>query len=161
MSTKPVWEISAEMPRVTIPLPVLAVVGLFLSLPSAMGDAPSAPLCASYSGLPEEEGPQTGMVWIADGAFTMGDEQEWPEERPVHQVTVSAFWIDRHEVTNAQFSRFVAATGYRTMAERGADAARRPDLPPELLAPGSMVFDANGETGPAWAYQQGASWRHP
>ena len=107
-------------------------------------------LCAFYSGLPEEEGPQAGMVWIAGGTFTMGDEREWPEERPAHQVTVSGFWIDRHEVTNAQFSRFVAATGYRTMAEQGVDAAKRPDLPPEALVPGAMVFDADGETGPAW-----------
>jgi formylglycine-generating enzyme required for sulfatase activity len=144
-----------------IALSVLAVVGLFLSLSSAMADAPNGPLCAFYSGLPAEEDPQAGMVWIAGGTFTMGDEREWPEERPAHQVTVSAFWIDRHEVTNAQFSRFVAATGYRTMVEQGVDATKRPDLPPEALVPGAMVFDADGRTDPAWLYRPGASWRHP
>ena len=50
------------------------------------------------------------------------------------------FWIDRHEVTNAQFARFVEATGYRTLAERGLDPEQYPGMPPELLVPGSMVF---------------------
>jgi formylglycine-generating enzyme required for sulfatase activity len=149
------------MPRVMIRLAVLIMIGLFAPLSSARADGSNGLLCASYSGLPEEEGPQAGMVWIRGGTFTMGDAQEWPEERPTHQVTVSGFWIDRHEVTNAQFARFVAATGYRTMAEQGVDATKRPDLPPELLVPGSMVFDAKGETGPAWLYRPGASWRHP
>jgi formylglycine-generating enzyme required for sulfatase activity len=149
------------MPRVMIRLAVLIMIGLFAPLSSAGADGSNGLLCASYSGLPEEEGPQAGMVWIRGGTFTMGDAQEWPEERPTHQVTVSGFWIDRHEVTNAQFARFVAATGYRTMAEQGVDATKRPDLPPELLVPGSMVFDAKGETGPAWLYRPGASWRHP
>ena len=52
------------------------------------------------------------MVWIAGGTFTMGDDDERPEERAAHEVTVAGFWIDRHEVTNAQFARFVDATGY-------------------------------------------------
>ncbi len=43
----------------------------------------------------------------------MGDDDQRPEERAAHEVTVAGFWIDRHEVTNAQFARFVAATGYR------------------------------------------------
>ncbi len=149
------------MPRVMIRLAVLAAAGLLLPLPPARADGPDGPLCASYSGLPEEEGPRAGMVRIRGGTFTMGDERGWPEERPTRQVTVSGFWIDRHEVTNAQFARFVAATGYRTTAERGVDATKRPDLPPELLAPGSMVFDGRGEAGPAWLFRPGASWRNP
>ena len=55
-------------------------------------------------------------------------------------MTVSGFWIDRHEVTNAQFARFVDATGYRTVAERGLDPKDHPGVPPELLAPGAVVF---------------------
>jgi sulfatase modifying factor 1 len=149
------------MHRTLTQLLVLAVICFFASLSSVMAGAAEAPLCGLYDGLPREEGPHTGMVWIAGGSFTMGNDEEWPEERPAHQITVSAFWIDRHEVTNAQFARFVAATGHRTMAERGLGAIERPDLPPELLAPGAMVFDTNGETGPAWLYRPGASWRHP
>ena len=71
-----------------------------------------------------------GMVWIAGGIFTMGDDEERPEERSAHQVTVSGFWIDRHEVTNAQFARFVDATGYRTVAERGLDPKDHPGVLP-------------------------------
>jgi formylglycine-generating enzyme len=149
------------MPRVMIRLAVLAMVCLFLPLPSARADGSNGLLCASYSGLPEEEGPQAGMVLIRRGTFTMGDERAWPEERLAHKVTVSAFWIDRHEVTNAQFARFVAVTGYQTMAERGMDAAKRPDLPPEALVPGAMVFDDSGEAGSGWLFRPGASWRHP
>lgn len=149
------------MSRLIIELAVLAIASLFLPGPPARADGLNGLLCASYSGLPEDEGPQSGMVRIAGGTFTMGNDEGWPEERPAHRVTVSAFWIDRHEVTNAQFARFVAATGYRTVAERGLDPAERPDLPPELLVPGSMVFDRDGATGPGWSYRTGASWRHP
>ena len=41
-----------------------------------------------------------------------------PDEQPVHRVRVHGFWADITEVTNAQFAAFVAATGYKTVAER-------------------------------------------
>src|SRR5689334_12858213 len=46
-----------------------------------------------------------GMRWIPAGEFTMGTASAlgWPDERPPHQVRVDGFWIDEHEVTNAQF----------------------------------------------------------
>src|SRR5687767_8853109 len=74
-----------------------------------------------------------GMVWVPGGSFTMGEDDAQPEERPAHRVTVSGFWIGRHEVTNAEFATFVAATGHVTVAERGVDPARFPGMPPELL----------------------------
>ena len=55
-------------------------------------------------------------------------------------VRVDGFWIDRHEVTNAQFRQFVDATGYRTLAERGLDPKTHPEMPKELLVAGSVVF---------------------
>lgn len=73
--------------------------------------------------MPAENGVTAGMIWINGGSFTMGDNRTYPEERPTEQVKLSGFWIDRHEVTNAQFRRFVEATGYVTMAERGLDPA--------------------------------------
>jgi formylglycine-generating enzyme len=52
------------------------------------------------------------MVWIPGGMFRMGSANFYPEERPVHDVTVDGFWMDRDEVTNDQFVRFVTATAY-------------------------------------------------
>jgi formylglycine-generating enzyme len=123
--------------------------------------------CASYAGLPAEAGATAGMVFIAGGTFKMGSERHRPEERFVHSVQVEGFWIDRHEVTNAQFRKFVDATGYVTLAERGIDAAAHPGLPAELLKPGSIVFvppKADNAYGvvPQWfQYVAGADWRHP
>jgi len=62
------------------------------------------------------------------------------EERPVHKVTVSGFYLDEHEVTNAQFGDFVDATGYKTQAEKGWSKIDFPKAPPEALKPGGIVF---------------------
>src|SRR4051794_13402194 len=80
------------------------------------------------------------MVWIAGGSFRMGSEDFYPEERPVHEVNIDGFWMDRYIVTNEQFARFVADTGYVTVAERPLDAADFPGAPPENLVPGALVF---------------------
>src|ERR1700743_289028 len=66
---------------------------------------------------------RAGMVWIPGGRFKMGadSDQALEDEYPKHTVTVSGFWIDRTEVTNAQFAVFVKATGYVTTAERKPD----------------------------------------
>lgn len=106
------------------------------------------------------------MVFVAGGTFRMGN-ADFPDARPVRDVTVSDFWMDEHEVTNAQFARFVAATGYQTVAERPLDPRDFPGVPLEVLQPGSAVF-----TPPAspvslhnhlqwWSYVPGASWKHP
>src|SRR5262245_25167367 len=74
----------------------------------------------------DEPGPARrppGMVWFPGGEFTMGTDAElgWPDEKPAHRVRVDGFWMDETEVTNAQFRRFVEATGYVTTAERPPD----------------------------------------
>ena len=84
--------------------------------------------------------PFPAMVWIPGGTFQMGDARFYPEERPVHRVTVGGFWMDTHTVTNAQFRRFVAATGYVTVAERPLNPDDYPGADPALLQPGSLVF---------------------
>jgi formylglycine-generating enzyme required for sulfatase activity len=97
----------------------------------------------------------------------MGDERFYPEERPVHAVTVDGFWMDEHPVTNAEFRRFVKATGYRTVAERPLDPADYPDADPALLTPGSLVFHPT--QGPVdlrdyrnwWSWEPGAYWTRP
>ena len=107
------------------------------------------------------------MVWIEGGSFLMGSEDFYPEERPVHEVSIDGFWIDEHQVTVAEFRRFVKATGYVTMAERPLDPADYPDADPTLLVPGSLVFHRTRGPVPLdnylnwWAYVPGADWRHP
>jgi sulfatase modifying factor 1 len=107
------------------------------------------------------------MRWIEGGAFLMGCEIFYPEERPVHSVSVDGFWIDRGPVTVRQFRRFVEDTGYVTVAERPLDASEYPDADPALLVPGSLVFRKPSTRVPLsdhsrwWAYVPGACWRHP
>ncbi|WP_448223720.1 formylglycine-generating enzyme family protein [Gordonia iterans] len=97
----------------------------------------------------------------------MGSDEFYPDERPVHERTVAPFAIDRYEVTNAQFERFVDDTGYRTVAERELDPADFPGADVADLVPGSMVFRPT--IGPVdlrdwrawWCWRPGADWRHP
>ena len=107
------------------------------------------------------------MTWIPGGTFRMGSADFYPEERPVHRVTVDGFWMDRHPVTVEAFRRFVKATGYVTVAERPLDPADYPEADAALLVPGSLVFSR--PAGPVnlrdyrnwWSYVPGADWRHP
>jgi sulfatase modifying factor 1 len=111
--------------------------------------------------------PRPGMAWIPGGTFLMGSDQHYPEEAPAHYATVDGFWMDQYAVTNEEFARFVAATGYVTVAERPLDPADYPGALPELLVPGALVFQR--QTQPVdlrdatqwWAYVPGANWRHP
>jgi formylglycine-generating enzyme len=107
------------------------------------------------------------MRWIPGGTFGMGAEFTYPEEAPIHDVTVGGFRIDEFAVTNADFAEFVAATGYLTVAERDVDPAAYPGAQPELLQPGGTVFfmpkgrvDMRDITS-RWAFVPGANWRHP
>ena len=107
------------------------------------------------------------MASLPGGTFFMGSDEFYPEERPVREVTVEAFAIDRHPVTVAEFRRFVTDTGYVTLAERPPDPALYPDADPDLLVPGSLVFQRT--QGPVrlddvrawWAYVPGACWTAP
>jgi formylglycine-generating enzyme len=111
--------------------------------------------------------PAAGMRWIPAGTFAMGSEDFYPEERPVHTVSVDGFWIDEHQVTAAEFRRFVRETKYVTLAERPLEAEQYPDADPELLVPGSLVFRKTA--GPVnlddhrnwWEYVPGANWKRP
>lgn len=109
-----------------------------------------------------------GMVKIPGGNFQMGiNHPMMPEAQPVHQVTVDGFWMDTTEVTNQQFSEFVAATGYITIAERKPNAEDYPGADESLLVPGSVVFNAPSHPvsldNPLqwWHYVPGADWQHP
>jgi len=97
----------------------------------------------------------------------MGSTSFYPEEAPIHTVTVAPFAIERHPVTNAQFAEFVDATGYVTVAERPMDPALYPGVAQEDLLPGALVFRPTA--GPVnlsdwrqwWDWAPGAHWRAP
>ena len=122
---------------------------------------------AARSAGSESGSSPAGMVWVAGGQFQMGSDHHYPEEAPAHEVSVNGFWIERCPVTNAEFARFVAETGYVTLAERPANPADYPGAIPELLVPSSVVFaqpvrhvDLRNPFN-WWTYVAGANWRHP
>jgi formylglycine-generating enzyme len=81
-----------------------------------------------------------GMLLIPGGTFRMGSDRHYPEEAPVHRVTVDAFWMDPTPVTNRQFREFVEATGYITFAEIAPDPKDYPGALPHMLNAASLVF---------------------
>lgn len=106
------------------------------------------------------------MVLIKGGNFLMGS-NDFPDAKPLHTVTVNSFWMDAHEVTNAQFAAFVKATGYKTVAEQQLNPKDYPGVPASALVPGSAVFsppDHKVSLDNAmqwWKYVTGANWQHP
>ncbi|MDB5015110.1 MAG: hypothetical protein JWQ25_3312 [Daejeonella sp.] len=120
---------------------------------------------------------KTEMVYIPGGRFMMGgdNEQASKDEYPKHQVAVNTFWMDEHEVTNAQFAKFVEATGYLTTAEQKPDWEQlKKQLPPgtpkpdeSQLVAASLVFTPPSEKvnlndySQWWSWVPGASWKHP
>src|SRR5271155_2241570 len=118
-----------------------------------------------------------GMAWIPGGEFSMGavDPPDMDDvgmkatldSRPVHRVYVDGFLMDKTDVTNAEFAKFVKATGYITVAERKPRAEDFPGAPPENLVAGSVVFSPPDHPVSLddhfqwWSYVHGANWRHP
>lgn len=118
-----------------------------------------------------------GMVWIPGGEFSMGSDDSTEQlcalphvtrdAQPVHRVHVDGFWMDKTEVTNADFEKFVEATGYITIAEQVPTREEFPGAPPENLVAGSTVFTPVNDVESLenhytwWRYQHGANWRHP
>lgn len=118
-----------------------------------------------------------GMVWITGGEFSMGAQdppdmdkvgmQATTDSRPIHRVYVDGFFMDKTDVTNAQFAEFVKATGYVTVAEKAPRAEDFPGAAPENLVAGGVVFAppdhavALNDHFQWWSYVKGANWRHP
>ena len=127
--------------------------------------APSRIACTPSAAGARADAPE-GMVWVPGGRLVPGDDV-YPEEAGGRPVQVAGFWMDRTEVTNDQFGRFVAATGYVTVAERAPDARGMAGSPADLLHPGAAVFivprKLQGPPDPLqwWRYVPGANWRHP
>jgi sulfatase modifying factor 1 len=151
---------------------VLLVSSGTMAIPNANASNPDG----RSEGQVRREAPP-GTVWIPEGTFLMGtnDKESFPNERPAHLVQVQGFWIDEHDVTNAEFSKFIEATGYVTTAERKIDwEDLKKELPPgtpkpddSALAPGALVFTPTSGPVPLndlsawWRWVPGANWRHP
>ncbi len=136
--------------------------------PAAASPPAGAPFVPRVATAPPPGPAPEGMVWVPGGSFWMGcGDCDMPDAVPVHPVVVRGFWMDRTPVTNAQFARFVAATGYVTLAERKLDRKEFPDAPAERLVPGSEVFSPPTVNAPVlryldwWRFVPGANWRHP
>ncbi len=118
-----------------------------------------------------------GMVFIPGGEFSMGapnpigikdgGKAAMEDCRPIHRVKLNAYYMDEHEVTNAEFAVFIKSTGYKTIAEQTPTKEEFPDAPADMLFEGSVVF-----TPPAqpvsldnyfqwWQYVKAANWRQP
>jgi formylglycine-generating enzyme len=169
--------------RISLALSIAAGIAGALVAQSMPTKAPGPSKPSEF--LPTVEGKKTPpgpapkeMVWIPGGEFSMGamdpqsmtdpvGMQATTDSRPVHRVAVDGFWMDKTEVTNEQFARFVEATGYLTVAERPLDPAEFPTVAPANLVSGSVVFSPPDHAVPLtnhfqwWAYIQGADWRHP
>jgi sulfatase modifying factor 1 len=115
---------------------------------------------------PDAASPHPGMVWVPAGKFDMGD-SVYPEEKPVRNVEVKGFWMDRTEVTNQEFEAFVKATSYVTVAERPVDPKYHAGLPEVMRQAGAVVFrmpdklTQGDDPRQWWQYIPGANWRHP
>jgi formylglycine-generating enzyme len=136
---------------------------------------------AAIAYFPGIKGPQIverdGMMWIPGGQFLMGSDHKLAQdnERPAHRVKVEGFWMDRYHVTNAEFRKFVEATGYVTTAEKKPDwetlrvqlPRGTPKPPDSALVPGAMVFVGTerevklNDYSQWWRFVPGANWRHP
>ncbi len=119
----------------------------------------------------------SAMVWIPGGEFVIGSDSRLARqnERPAHTVQVNGFWMDKTDVTNAQFAAFVKATGYITTAEKKPDwdtlkvqlLPGTPRPPEKSMVAGAMVFVGTDQPVPLddasrwWRFVPGADWRHP
>src|SRR5262249_12043278 len=97
-----------------------------------------------------------GMVWIPGGVFWMGS-PDFPDAQPVHKVYVDGFWMDKTEVTNEQFAKFIAATGYVTVVERWPDQERFKGFDPAVLG-FQPEYVASLAFSPHTSYPGAVSW---
>src|ERR1700728_895945 len=162
-----------QMQRIWRATVVLLIFFCWYAAASARDETPNPGASVSK----ERGAAPSGMVWIQGTEFVMGtdDVHSFPNERPAHKLQVEGFWMDEHDVTNAEFAKFVEETGYVTTAERKPDWEElKKELPPgtpkpddSVLVAGSLVFTPTSHPVPLndlsawWRWVPGASWRHP
>ena len=167
------------------PIALAVGVSVFAGAPAFAADqtapatnaSPFAPTIPNPGPAPTNA--PAGMVWIPGGEFSMGcltpndgictiaTMQSVQDSQPIHRVYVDGFWMDKTDVTNDEFEKFVKATGYKTIAEIAPTQEQFPTAPPENLVAGSTVFTPTTNAVPLndyfqwWRYVHGANWRHP
>ncbi len=155
---------------------ILSLLGVFISSSGAEQTNRCCDTLPVRFGLTKSAAPE-GMVWIPAGEFTMGGADRFAreDEKPLHRVKLDGYWISRTPITNAEFTKFVAATGYVTTAEKKPKLEDiMKDLPPgspppdaSLLIPASLVFTppdhAVGFHNSLvwWQWKAGAKWNAP
>jgi len=179
---RPMAARSARYARVVMGLAgIMALASVWLLLSSRRTPSPSAGTAVFaptvVNATPPPGDAPAGMAWIPGGEFSMGANdppgmdsvgmKATLDARPIHRVYVDGFFMDKTDVTNAEFSRFVSATGYITVAERKPRAEDFPGAPAENLVAGSVVFSAPDHPVSLdnhfqwWNYVAGANWRYP
>ena len=140
--------------------------------------AQKQPLNYLITNMPEGMSIPNGMVWIPGGTFDQGavphDNMAMGHEKPSYTVAIDGFFMDVSEVTNGQYAKFVAKTGYITMAEREIDwEEMKKQLPvgtpkphDSIMQPGSLIFRKGEVTNLQdysqwWKWTIGANWKHP
>jgi formylglycine-generating enzyme required for sulfatase activity len=155
---------------------LLFIFTIFITIYSCKKEKSNA---TTVKGTSELKTPEN-MIWVAGKTFLQGakntDKFAMPREKPAHKVTVDGFYIDITEVTNKQYSKFVEATKYITIAERKIDweemktmlPANTPKPHDSILQPGSLIFNKNVNVAVNmnnyqqwWAWKIGANWKHP
>jgi formylglycine-generating enzyme required for sulfatase activity len=122
-------------------LVTLALMVVISTASCAQSDPKTPPACTKAGRTWTSPVDGMTLVCVPAGAFSMGSEDGDDDEKPLHEVTLDAFWIDSSEVTNAMFAAFVEATGYQTEAE--------------------IAGLGNTWTGDKWAQVEGTDWQHP
>ncbi|MDA8967331.1 formylglycine-generating enzyme family protein [Akkermansiaceae bacterium] len=163
---------SLSMKLTYLTLLSLALISCKQEKPPEIGEIDES-MPASEGGIAVEH---AGMVLIPGGTYTRGsaddsgNKEMYPEEFPAHEVTIAPFYMDEHEVTNAEFLKFVEATGFKTQAERGWSSKDFPKAPPESLKPGALVFSSPNQHVETrvqdavwqwWKFVENANWRQP
>ena len=113
--------------------------------------------CQSKPTKPAKPPKPPGMAWIPAGSYSLGAGKKYPDELTQRVVSTPGFYIDKTEVTNEEFSKFVKSTGYKTFAER---SPQKPGDPP----PGSaccIAAQSLDKVTDRWTYREGACWEHP
>jgi formylglycine-generating enzyme len=174
------WRRSSLLPLIAAG--IVCACAVYALLPAGTTDVFASTMDAAFkptmvNTTPAPGKAPLGMVWIPGGEFSMGanDPPDMDsvgmkatlDARPIHRVYVDGFFMDKTDVTNAQFARFVKATHYITVAERKPRAEDFPGAPPENLVAGAVVFAAPDHNVSLndhfqwWSYVAGANWRHP